>query len=213
MKQVHKSSVVPIYGIGLTWLLCALCLSLYEPIHYVSCAVMSVAVFFILRKLFPGKTVEVEEPEPAPATGNSELDEMIVQGREQLSKIRSLNKQIPDAAISDKLHQIELLTNKILKQVEQDENKLKQVRQFMSYFLPTTVKLLEQYVELQNQGIRGENIQNGMRKVEQLLDTIIVAFQKQLDGLFESQVVDITADIQVMENMMASQGLTNEKDF
>jgi len=213
LKQVRKPSVVPIYGIGATWLLCALRLGLYKPIHYISCIVMSCAVYFILRKLFPGKVVQVEEPEPEPQTGNAERDEMIVQGREQLRKIRSLNEQIPDETISQKLSKIELLTNRILKQAEQDEKKLKQVRQFMSYFLPTTVKLLQQYVELQNQGIQGENIRNGMQKVEQLLDTIIVAFQKQLDSLFESQVVDITADIQVMENMMASQGLTNDKDF
>ena len=46
-----------------------------------------------------------------------------------------------------------------------------------------------------------------------MLDKVIVAFQKQLDSLFESDVVDITADIQVMEQMMASQGLTDKKDF
>ena len=57
------------------------------------------------------------------------------------------------------------------------------------------------------------NIDEGMKKIEEMLDKIIVAFQKQLDSLFESSVVDITADIQVMEKMMASEGLTNEKDF
>ena len=40
---------------------------------------------------------------------------------------------------------------------------------------------------------------------------VIVAFQTQLDSLFESDVVDITADIQVMERMMAAEGLTGEK--
>ena len=39
------------------------------------------------------------------------------------------------------------------------------------------------------------------------------AFQKQLDGMFERDVVDITADIQVMEQMMAAQGLTEQNDF
>ena len=44
-----------------------------------------------------------------------------------------------------------------------------------------------------------------------MLDKVIVAFQTQLDSLFESDVVDITADIQVMERMMAAEGLTGEK--
>ena len=47
-----------------------------------------------------------------------------------------------------------------------------------------------------------------MQKIEDLLDKVIVAFQRQLDALFESDVVDITADIRVMEQMMASEGLT-----
>ena len=101
----------------------------------------------------------------------------------------------------------------MIDQVEKKEEKLKQVRQFMNYYLPTTIKLLEQYVQLQNVGLKGENISTAMQQIEQMLDKVIVAFQKQLDSMFERDVVDITADIQVMEQMMAAQGLTKEKDF
>ena len=72
---------------------------------------------------------------------------------------------------------------------------------------------MEQYVTLQNQNVKTENITEGMQKIEDLLDKVIVAFQRQLDALFESDVVDITADIRVMEQMMASEGLTEKKDF
>lgn len=70
---------------------------------------------------------------------------------------------------------------------------------------------MEQYVTLQNQNVKTENITEGMQKIEDLLDKVIVAFQRQLDALFESDVVDITADIRVMEQMMASEGLTNKR--
>ena len=72
---------------------------------------------------------------------------------------------------------------------------------------------MAQYVKLQNQSVKTENITEGMQKIEDLLDKVIVAFQRQLDALFESDVVDITADIRVMEQMMASEGLTEKKDF
>ena len=88
-----------------------------------------------------------------------------------------------------------------------------QIRQFLNYYLPTTIKLMEQYVTLQNQSLKTENITEGMQKIEDLLDKVIIAFQRQLDALFEADVVDITADIRVMEQMMASEGLTNKKDF
>ena len=66
-------------------------------------------------------------------------------------------------------------------------------------------------MKLQNQQMRMGNIDEGMQKIENMLENVIVAFQKQLDSLFESDVVDITADIQVMEQLMAAEGLTGEK--
>ena len=97
--------------------------------------------------------------------------------------------------------------------VRKNPKKLSQIRQFLNYYLPTTIKLMEQYVTLQNQSLKTENITEGMQKIEDLLDKVIIAFQRQLDALFEADVVDITADIRVMEQMMASEGLTNKKDF
>jgi len=159
---------------------------------------------------------QAPQPRPAPkeevSTGNPELDEVIRQGRASVRRIQELNDDIPDFKISAQLKQIEILTASIIDQVEKQEDKLKQTKQFMNYYLPTTIKLLEQYVQLQNVGMKGENIENGMRQIENLLDKVIVAFQKQLDSLFEQDVIDITADIQVMEQMMASQGLT-ENEF
>lgn len=213
LKQISKPSVVPIYGIGITWLVFAVFLGLHKPAQYVACAAVSAGVYLLLKKKFPGTTESVEEPETPPDTGNEELDAMLLQGRRQLEQIRQLNAQIPDEAVSEKLERIESLAGKILDQTQKDTAMIKQTRQFLNYYLPTTVKLLQQYVELQKQGVSGGNIEAGMAKIEGLLDTVAVAFQKQLDSLFASQVVDIAADIQVMENMMSSQGLTNEKDF
>ena len=115
--------------------------------------------------------------------------------------------------MSAQIDLIERLTTQIFGCVKEHPEKLKQIRQFLNYYLPTTIKLMEQYVTLQNQSVKTENITEGMQKIEDLLDKVIVAFQRQLDALFESDVVDITADIRVMEQMMASEGLTEKKDF
>ena len=99
--------------------------------------------------------------------------------------------------IRDRLKQLEILTEKIFAFVEQHPEVVRQIRQFLNFYLPTTIKLLQQYVVLQNQEMRMGNIDEGMQKIENMLENVIVAFQKQLDSLFESDVVDITADIQV----------------
>lgn len=233
MGNKKKKSVVPNYVFGLTWLICAIlfdwsvfkCLLVAVAARWLATSIVSnqkqkaqdkKEKEDLKKRPTPPKPVQQEpapKTEPQPSTGNPELDAVIRDGRSSVSKIQQLNDDIPDFKISAKLKQIEILTASIIDQVERKPEKLKEVRQFMNYYLPTTIKLLEQYVQLQNVGLKGENIEAGMRQIEELLDKVIVAFQKQLDSLFERDVVDITADIQVMEQMMAAQGLTEQKDF
>ena len=166
----------------------------------------------------PQPKQEEKKPEPQPQSESDEklppeLQSVIYQGKRAIADIRRLNDEIPDERMSAQIDLIERLTAQIFDCVRQHPEKLSQIRQFLNYYLPTTIKLMEQYVTLQNQNVKTENITEGMQKIEDLLDKVIVAFQRQLDALFESDVVDITADIRVMEQMMASEGLTNKKDF
>lgn len=227
-----KRSALPIYAIGIVWLLYAGKLNTFRGI--LSCAVVSAIVYAILRIVLPGKKTDEPpkaaapeqpqpkqaekkpEPQPEPEPEEKlppELQSVIYQGKRAIADIRRLNDEIPDERISAQIDLIERLTAQIFDCVRKNPKKLSQIRQFLNYYLPTTIKLMEQYVTLQNQNVKTENITEGMQKIEDLLDKVIIAFQRQLDALFEADVVDITADIRVMEQMMASEGLTNKKDF
>ena len=227
-----KRSALPIYAIGIVWLLYAGKLNTFRGI--LSCAVVSAIVYAILRLVLPGKKTDEPpkaaapeqpqpkqaekkpEPQPEPEPEEKlppELQSVIYQGKRAIADIRRLNDEIPDERISAQIDLIERLTAQIFDCVRKNPKKLSQIRQFLNYYLPTTIKLMEQYVTLQNQSLKTENITEGMQKIEDLLDKVIIAFQRQLDALFEADVVDITADIRVMEQMMASEGLTNKKDF
>lgn len=227
-----KRSALPIYAIGIVWLLYAGKLNTFRGI--LSCAVVSAIVYAILRIVLPGKKTDEPpkaaapeqpqpkqaekkpEPQPEPEPEEKlppELQSVIYQGKRAIADIRRLNDEIPDERISAQIDLIERLTAQIFDCVRKKPKKLSQIRQFLNYYLPTTIKLMEQYVTLQNQSLKTENITEGMQKIEDLLDKVIIAFQRQLDALFEADVVDITADIRVMEQMMASEVLTNKKDF
>ena len=227
-----KRSALPIYAIGIVWLLYAGKLNTFRGI--LSCAVVSAIVYAILRIVLPGKKTDEPpkaaapeqpqpkqaekkpEPQPEPEPEEKlppELQSVIYQGKRAIADIRRLNDEIPDERISAQIDLIERLAAQIFDCVRKNPKKLSQIRQFLNYYLPTTIKLMEQYVTLQNQSLKTENITEGMQKIEDLLDKVIIAFQRQLDALFEADVVDITADIRVMEQMMASEGLTNKKDF
>ena len=238
-KDQKKRSVLPIYAIGAVWLLYRDKLTSLRGI--ISCAIVSAIVYGILRIVLRGKKTQdkpadapaaqpvqaqaeaEKKPEPKPApepepqkaddTLSPELKSVIHQGETSIKTIRRLNDEIPDERMSAQIDLIERLTAQIFDSVRQKPEKLGQIRQFLNYYLPTTIKLMEQYVQLQNQSVKTENIDEGMQKIEGLLDKVIVAFRRQLDALYEADVVDITADIRVMEQMMAGEGLTEKKDF
>ena len=126
-------------------------------------------------------------------------------------ELRELNDTIVDVAISDKIDRIEELTAKIFRIVEENPDKLPQIRRFMNYYLPTTLKLLHSYAVLEKQGIQGENITAAKENIDRILDTLATGFEQQLDQLFEADAIDIAADINVLENLMQQDGLTGDK--
>ena len=122
--------------------------------------------------------------------------------------LRELNNSIADISISAKVERIEELTAKIFRTVEENPQKLPHIRKFMDYYLPTTKKLLGSYVTMEKQGISGENISAAKENISRTLDTLASGFEQQLDRLFRVDVIDISADINVIENMMKLDGLS-----
>ncbi len=213
MKSVRKPSALPVWSVAAVWLLYTLLHGFSSIGHVALCFALSVCVYLLVKSKFPGETVQVEVEQPKPDTGDKALDELIVQGRKHAASIRRLNGQIPDAKLTAALNDIGDTTGQILSRLEQDKSQMNRCRQFLNYYLPTTVKLLEQYVQLQSQGSRTGNIDAAMDSIEAMLGKIREAFGKLLDSLFESEAVDVTAEIVVMEQMMKAGGLTGEKEI
>lgn len=207
-KTIVKPSAVPVLGIGGAWLLYCLVLPLYRPWHLLFPILLSAAAFFVLKKLFPGKTVTVKV-----SSGNPDLDTMMDEGERAIARMRALNDAIADETISRRIDELEDLTNRIFESVQRDPSKLPQIRRFMNYYLPTTLKLLEQYSVMQHQSLSKGNVAEALRKIEGMMQTVVVAFSKQLDTLYQKDVMDITAEIQVLEQMMKSQGILQNDDF
>jgi len=135
---------------------------------------------------------------------------IIEQGEAYVKKIRQCNDAIPGEAVSTKIDRMEMLVDKIFQRVEQKPETVGEIRRLMDYYLPTTVKLLETYAEMDAQPVGGENIQTAKREIEGSLDTINLAFEKILDSLFQNAAWDISSDISVLNTMLAQEGLKDD---
>ena len=216
-KKQAGRSVAPYYGVAATWVVYALLFDLYKVSHYLVVIVLSAAVELLLNAVCgeetaaePEKAKEPEKPKEE-STGNAELDKMIKDGRLAIAEMKRLDENIEDEKISADIRKLELVSQKIFDQVKADPAKLSQIRRFMDYYLPTTLKLLNAYDRMAATGVSGENIDTTKQRVEGMMSTIVTAFEKQLDSLFGADALDISTDITVLETMMAREGLAGEK--
>ena len=139
---------------------------------------------------------------------NSELVRAMEEGSRYIEAIRRANDAIPGEEISEKLYRLEALIKKIFEVLKQKPEQLPKLRKFMQYYMPTTLKLVQTYQELDAQPTEGENIRQSKAEIEKTLDTINLAYEKLLDSFFEDAAMDIRSDITVLETMLAQEGLT-----
>jgi len=129
---------------------------------------------------------------------------------QKLREIRKLNDDIENELVSQRIDRIGALTASIFRVVREKPERADEVRKFMNYYLPTTLKLLQSYSLMEKQSYQGENIQASRKKIENVLETLVHAFEQQQDKLFQSDALDVETDISVLETMMASDGLTQQ---
>ena len=217
MAKMVKKSPVPLYLGGAVWILWGLFLPLYRLSDILLAAGASILVIGVGKLIFPNQTYETAEAAPKEApkaaekkpetTGNPEIDALIAERDKALAEMRRLNASIQGETISAQIDHLEDMTRKITSHVAEHPEKLPQIRKFMNYYLPTTLKLLNAYDRMDDAGVAGANIDGTKSKIEDMMETIVTAFDKQMDALFADEALDIATDITVMENLLAQEGL------
>ena len=136
-----------------------------------------------------------------------EVQSIIKEGRMAMKEMGRLYRSIDNADIRSKINELMSVSDKIVRDAIDDPSDVPQIRKFLDYYLPTTIKLLNAYDRMSSQEISGDNITGSMSRIEDMLDTTIAAYKKQLDALFANQAADIQMDIEVMNGMLAREGL------
>lgn len=157
------------------------------------------------------KTYRLMLTEYTGETVSETKEEFVPRSDRILRQIRADNDLIDDPEVSRKIDRIEDLTRKIFAIVDKFPEKEAQLYSFLNYYLPTTLKTLESYARLEAQGIETASIREAKQKINLMLDELADGYEKQLDRLFENDVVDISADIEVMRQMLQKDGLTEDE--
>ena len=228
-RNKRRRSVGFIYGFAVTWLVMAAFLPIYRLWAVITALCASILVSAVIASASGRKAraeeekaaaeqreKEKQEAEKAAAAGTSyspEVAAILDEGNRALSEMGRLYMSIKDPKVRGKINEIMRITDKIAQDAVSDPSDIPQIKKFMNYYLPTTIKLLNAYDRMSAQGIEGENLDKSMNSINEMLDTAIEAYKKRLDSLFADQALDIETDIQVMNTMLAREGLSGGKDF
>lgn len=229
-RNKKPGSVGSIYSFAITWLILSMFFPVFRIFGIIACLLMSIGVAVVVSKVIAASRRRKAEKEAAEAAAacmkaeqapstvekksyGPEIDPIIEEGNRALSEMGRLYMSIKEPDVRQKINELMRITDKIVQDAIDDPADIPQIKKFMSYYLPTTIKLLNSYDRMSAQGIEGENLDKSMKSINEMLDSVIVAYKKRLDSLFENQALDIETDIDVMNKMLAREGLSGEKDF
>ncbi|HAD55606.1 MAG TPA: hypothetical protein DCG10_10580 [Lachnospiraceae bacterium] len=167
---------------------------------------------YLEQKNLEEQAKQMPDTGTAQAEREQELHSMVAEGMECIRHLRDLNDRIEEEAISEKLYRLENLLKEIFDRVQEHPEQMHRMHKLMDYYLPTTLKLVEQYAEFDEVSSPGEDILDAKKEIGKTLDMINQAFVTLLNNLFQDAAFDASADAQVLQTMLAKEGLT-ESDF
>ncbi len=214
-EKIEKKipSALPLYIAGGMFLLGAVLLPVYNIGGFAASVVLAVGGYAVAKKKIPPRIEYVDAPEQPFATGEAALDEVLAKAQKDLAALAVLNEHIPDQALSAQIDRMEKAGESILKHIRSHPEKARSIRRFATYYLPTSVRILTSYAELYASGANGENAKSLMADVEKNAATIAQAFEAQLDALFAGAVLDVSAEIDVLDGMLSGDGLTGQNQI
>ncbi len=152
-----------------------------------------------------------EEVTSIPLTGDKVADQVITAGREMLVTIKRENAAIPDKDLSDMMDNLFIKCEQIFRTVSECPSKAPQVRKFMNYYLPTTLKMLATYRTMEQRGVSYGEMKEARETTVRGMNLILTACQKQIDNLHRENMLDISTDIDVLEQMLKRDGFTDNE--
>ena len=204
-----KAYMIAFLAMGAVVALYSLIFPMYRWQHYLIVAGIALLVGRIIFIMAQGLDTSKQAPaqQPIPKTGDAAVDSLVERGQDMLTQIRHENDLIPDAELSRQMDQLDDIANRIFRTVAEKPQKAPQIRRFMDYYLPTTLKMLEGYRKMDERQVAGKEAQATRAQIREAMNTVLKAFDKELNALYHDDMLDLSTDIEVMETMLRQDGL------
>ena len=151
------------------------------------------------------------QPQPEPAPEKQAETPLNLETARRFAAVLEQEKQLmQDELARDELDHMQKTAAAICDWLEAHPESLPKARRFAEYYIPTTLKLLYTYNDVQGQ--QGENAENIRRDIAGILHTLNQAFDNLYDNLLSDVAMDVSSEIAALQGMLANDGLTG-RDF
>ncbi len=134
------------------------------------------------------------------------LKSLMNEGLADLNAIRRGATNSKEPTIRENANQLYRTGVRIYEYLKDNPDKIPVARRFLTYYLDTAAGILDKYIKLEKTGVVNQNMFTLTRQTENALLTLDEAFKKQFSNLVTNEVIDIEADIQLLEQTLKLEG-------
>lgn len=146
-----------------------------------------------------------KKDEALPGTGGrtkGDIRVIINEGHQKIGRIFRASEKIDNRETATLLRDLCIAARRIYDDIDKYPHDIKQARDFLNYYMDTTVKIVVKYVELSDHRDLVPDVDRALLQVEGLIRTIKESFDRQLGRLFEDDLFDLEVEIQVLEKAL-----------
>lgn len=139
-----------------------------------------------------------------------EISQIMETGEEYIQKFEGYSLLVKDKNVVKQITKMKNVVSMIFREIDAKPNQAQSLSVFLNYYLPTTDKLLNAYVLLDEKEISRKNANQTRKEIEEAINTIVTAFENILEKLYEESEMDIASDIDALELSMKQDGISFE---
>ena len=143
--------------------------------------------------------------------GNRNIKEVLETAKKNNSMIKDMINKIEDMELRSYIASISTTSERIINTIQANPKKFKRAETFFDYYLPMTLKFITNYDEIENQRLTSKDSTKFMTDAKEKIKMLNQAFEKQLSSLYQTDIVDMDAEMKVLDMMLKSEGLSGNE--
>lgn len=148
---------------------------------------------------------ELEEKE-----SNALVEEYLSRAKRDVTALTEMTPKLREP-MKAKISEFLQIVGKIFELLKENPNTAKDLDKVINFYLPTTVKLMDNYIDLSEKPT--DSVKSSLKSMEQTMDLVNDGFMKMLDNIYQEKIMDLSSDMSVLKSMLRQEGLLDQDDF